>query len=186
MRVLKVLLYINAAMFVVELVAGIYADSAGVLADSLDMLADAIVYGVSLYAVGRCDATKRRAARLGGYAQLLLAVGIAAELVRKLVFGSEPQSVVMFSVSFLALIANALCLRLLSNHREGGVHMKASWIFTRTDVIANAGVIIAALLVGILGSPWPDLLVGAAILAVVVHGGILILRESRAPVAGKT
>ena len=44
-RILITLLVINAAMFVVEVVAGIFAESTGLIADSLDMLADAVVYG---------------------------------------------------------------------------------------------------------------------------------------------
>ena len=48
-RVLVILLAINAFMFIVEIVAGLIAESTGLIADSLDMLADAIVYGVGLY-----------------------------------------------------------------------------------------------------------------------------------------
>ena len=178
-RVLRLLLFINALMFLVELGAGIYADSAGVLADSLDMFADALVYGVSIYAVGKCANTKRRAARLGGYFQLILAICILLELVRKIVGGSEPQSVLMFVVSVVALCANAFCFYELSKQKAEEAHMRASWIFTRTDVIANAGVILAAVMVALLKSPWPDLVIGGAILFVVLQGSYQILKENR-------
>jgi Co/Zn/Cd efflux system component len=46
--VLRVVLAINVAMFLVELVAGLLARSTALLADSADMLGDAIVYGFSL------------------------------------------------------------------------------------------------------------------------------------------
>jgi len=177
-RALRLLLAVNAVMFVIELAAGLFADSAGVLADSLDMLADALVYGVSLHAVGRCAGTKRRAARLAGFAQLLMALLIASELLRKTLMGSEPVGWLMLGVSALALTANAWCLRLLARHKDGGTHMRASWIFTRTDVIANAGVILAALLVHFTGKAWPDWVVGALILAVVLEGAVRILREN--------
>jgi Co/Zn/Cd efflux system component len=85
----------------------------------------------------------------------------------------------MLSVSVLALAANAYCLMLLAKHRDGEIHLRASWIFTRSDVIANAGVIGAALLVALTGTRWPDLLIGAAIAGVVIHGGIGILWESK-------
>ena len=45
-KVLLALLLINATMFVVELTAGLFADSTGLLADSLDMLADAMSMGL--------------------------------------------------------------------------------------------------------------------------------------------
>ena len=60
--VLRVLLAINAVMFVVELVAGLVAQSTGLIGDSLDMFADAAVYGVALYAVGRSVKLQVRAA----------------------------------------------------------------------------------------------------------------------------
>lgn len=179
-RVLVTLLAINAAMFVVELAVGFFAESSGVIADSLDMLADALVYGVGLYAIGKSAALKQHAARWAGWFQLLLAVSIVADVLRRAILGSEPQSTLMMAISVLALAANAYCFRLLQQHRAGEVHMRASWIFTRSDVIANLGVIVAGLLVWLTGSRWPDLLVGSAISLVVIKGGLEILAEARA------
>ena len=65
-KILLVLLTVNASMFIAEFIVGLIAQSTGVLADSLDMLADALVYSVSLYAVGRCSSIKIRAAFLSG------------------------------------------------------------------------------------------------------------------------
>ncbi|MDZ4084621.1 MAG: cation transporter, partial [Bdellovibrionales bacterium] len=59
-------LAINGTMFVAELAFGIFAQSTGLIADSLDMLADALVYGISLYAVGKAAAAKDNAARVSG------------------------------------------------------------------------------------------------------------------------
>lgn len=175
-RVLKALLAINAAMFVVELAAGWVAQSTGLIADSLDMFADAAVYGLALHAVGRAAARKTRAARLSGWLQLLLALGAMAEVLRRLVFGSEPDSALMMVIAALALAANLACLALLSRHREGGVHMKASWIFSTNDVLANLGVIAAAALVAATGSRLPDLVIGTAIALLVLNGARRILR----------
>lgn len=54
--------------------------------------------------------------------------------------------------------------------------MKASWIFTTNDVIANMGVIAAAGLVRLLGSNIPDLVVATGISLIVLNGAIRILR----------
>jgi Co/Zn/Cd efflux system component len=178
-QVLVTLLAINGAMFVVEIVAGLVADSSGVIADSLDMLADALVYGISLYAIGRSASIKVRAARSSGWFQIALAASIVLDVVRRAVFGSEPASLLMLVVASCALCANAYCLKLLAQHRQGEVHLRASWIFTRSDVIANAGVIVAALLVSLTQTRWPDLIVGAAIAGVVIKGGLSILSEAR-------
>lgn len=177
-RVLLTVFAINSVMFVVELVVGIFAQSSGVIADSLDMLADALVYGVVLAAIGRADAIKQRAARWSGLFQFGLALCILCDVVRRAVQGSEPQSQLMMIIASVALVANACCLSLLHRHRDGEAHMRASWIFSRSDVIANAGVIVAGLLVWATGSRWPDLIVGSVIAVVVAKGGAQILRET--------
>ena len=178
-RVLRTLLVINGVMFVVEIVVGILADSSGVLADSLDMLADASVYGISLLAVGRNVSNKVRAAKWSGWFQMLLAAGIVFDVIRRAIFGSEPHSLLMLIVSGCALAANAYCLMLLAKHRAEEVHMRASWIFTRSDVVANGGVILAALLVALTNARWPDLIVGTAIAAVVFKGAVAILSDAK-------
>lgn len=176
---LVALLAINAAMFAVEVTTGFIAESTGLIADSLDMLADAVVYGIALYAVGRAPGAKIRAAYLSGVFQIALALGAAFDIGRRLIWGSEPEAGVMVAVSCVALIANVACVLLLARHRNGEVHMRASWIFSKNDVIANAGVIVSGALVYLLGSRWPDLVVGAAIVTLVFRGGAAILADAR-------
>ena len=175
-RTLWTLLAINAIMFVAELTAGLIAQSTGLIADSLDMFADAAVYGVSLYAVGRAVALKLRAAHLSGWSQIALALAALLEVGRRFAFGSDPEPPFMIAAAAVALIANVACLALISKHRHGGAHMKASWIFSSNDVLANAGVILAGVLVAWTGSSMPDLVIGAVISAVVLSGGVRILR----------
>ena len=175
-RVLWLLLGINALMFVVELATGWLAQSTGLMADALDMFADAGIYGLALYAVGRHAGHKLRAARLSGWLQVLLALGAMTEVLRRYLFGSEPEAPLMVGVSLAALAANVTCLALLARHREGGVHMKASWIFSTNDVLANLGVIIAGALVAWTGSNYPDLVIGALIAMLVLNGARRILR----------
>ncbi|MFN3168403.1 MAG: cation transporter [Phycisphaeraceae bacterium] len=170
------LLAINGAMFVAEVVVGWIAESTGLLADSLDMLADAVIYGVSLSAVGRAAHRKAKAAKLSGVLQIVLGLGVLAEVTRRARFGSEPISSLMMLMGCVALIANVACLLLLAKHRHDGEHMRASWIFSTNDVIANTGVIAAGLLVLLTDSAAPDLVIGTLISAVIVFGGIKILR----------
>jgi len=172
---LRVLLGINAIMFVVEMTAGLIAQSTGLIADSLDMFADAAVYGLALYAVGRSAKMQVRAAHLAGVLQLILAIGVLVEVVRRFVFGSEPESLMMMAIAFVALIANTGCLLLISKHREGGAHMKASWIFSANDVVINLGVILAGLLVAWTGSNYPDLVIGGVVGGIVFIGAKRIL-----------
>ncbi len=176
-RTLWALLAINAALFVVEFGVGWLAQSTGLIADSMDMLADAMVYGISLYAVGRAVAHKQRAARWSGYGQIVLALLVLFEVLRRTLAGSEPISLLMMGMASVALVGNVACLLLIRRHRDGGVHMRASWIFSSNDVIANLGVIVAGALVWSFGAAWPDLVIGGLIAVVVMRGGIRILGE---------
>lgn len=179
MKVLVILLLINGGMFVLEMVFGFVAQSTALIADGLDMLADAAVYSVSLYAVGRDSRHKVGAARISGIFQIVLGLGVLFEVIRRFVTGSSPEPLFMMGVGILALVANTICLALIAKHREGEIHMRASWIFSRNDVIANLGVIVAGFLVAVFGSNLPDLFIGAVIAAVVVAGGRRILVEAR-------
>lgn len=178
-KTLKYLLGINLTMFFVEIILGIYAESTGLLADGLDMLADSFVYGLSLYVVGKSIAMKHKAAYFSGIMQISLGLVCLIEVGRKLYFGSEPLSNYMIVVSVIALFANLWCLALIHKHKDGEVHMKASWIFSANDVIVNTGVILSGVLVYFLKSNIPDLLIGGIVSLVVIRGGISIIKLSK-------
>lgn len=82
----------------------------------------------------------------------------------------------MIGISLLALAGNVSCLLLLVRHRHGGAHMKASWIFSTNDVLANLGVMTAGALVAATGSRLPDLVIGTLVAALVLLGAVRILR----------
>ena len=174
--ILKWLLAINAIMFGIEIIVGWYAQSTGLIADSLDMFADAAVYGLALYAVGHSARMKLRAAHFSGWLQMILALGALSEVVRRFMFGSEPISELMMSFGLVALIANSLCLVLINKQKDSGAHMKASWIFSANDVVANVGVILAGVLVAATGSRYPDLVIGLIIAIIVFIGAQRILK----------
>jgi len=178
-RALKTLLAINAAMFVVEISTGIVAESTGLIADSLDMLADAVVYGIGLYAVGRAASAKIGAALVSGYFQIALAFIVVLDVSRRAIFGSEPEPGYMVLIGLVALAANVVCLNLIAKHRDGGVHMRASWIFSKNDVIANVGVVLSGGVVFATGTRWPDLIVGFGIAYLVFRGALAIIADAR-------
>jgi cation diffusion facilitator family transporter len=166
-------------MAVVESASGLYADSTGLVADALDMLADALAYGIALFAIGRADTFKAGAARLSGILLLILGVGVLLDVARRAIYGSEPEGAWMIGVAVLALVVNVIVLRLLTPLREGEVHIRAAWLFTRADVVANAGVILSGLLVLSLGFRYADLIVGTAIGLYVIKEALEILSEAR-------
>ncbi len=183
-RVLIILLLINGIMFVTELGVGWWAQSTAIIADAMDMLADALVYGAGLYAVGKAMEKKVTAARLSGWLQILLGSLVIIDILRRSIVGSEPVSTLILLMGAIALISNVACLLLIARHREGEVHMRASWVFSKNDVLANLGMILAGLLVMLSGSRWPDIIIGLLIAVVVIRGGLGILEDARRTLQG--
>jgi Co/Zn/Cd efflux system component len=179
-RALQVVLGINASMFVVELVAALIAHSTALLADSVDMLGDALVYGFSLYVIGRAPVWQARAALLKGALMAGFGIGVLVEVTTKLARGLTPDAGTMSIVAFVALLANAAVLQFLWRHRSDDINMRSAWLCSRNDVMANGGVLLAALGVVLTGSPWPDILVGLAIAALFGLSALVVIRQALA------
>jgi len=176
-KLLWTVLIINFAFFIIEITTGLISKSMGLVADSLDMLADALVYGLSLWAVGSTLIRKEKVALLSGYFQLALALLGLIEVIRRFISVEEvPDFKTMIIVSILALIANSICLYLLQKSKSEEAHMKATMIFTSNDILINTGVIAAGILVLLTNSKYPDLIIGAIVFLIVVRGAFRILK----------
>ncbi len=183
-RVLRVVLWINLAMFVLEFGAGLIAHSTALLADSVDMLGDAVVYGFSLYVIGRGAQWQARGALLKGSVMAAFAGGIAVEVVLKLLRGLTPDGALMGGVAVVALAANASVMVFLWRHRTDDLNMRSAWLCSRNDVTANAGVLVAAGAGWLSGSAWPDIVAGVAMAALFGSSAVGIIRaalRSRGP-----
>lgn len=179
-KLLWIVLVINFSFFLIEASSGIISKSMGLVADSLDMLADALVYGLSLYAVGRHRNSRKKVARISGYFQLILAVAGFVEVVRRFSgYDTPPAFETMITVSILALIANAICLYVLQRSKSQEVHLKASMIFTSNDIVINLGVTLAGALVYLTSSNKPDLIIGIIVFFIVTRGALRILSLSK-------
>ena len=178
-RTLWIALALNGTMFVAEVTTGLLANSTGLIADGLDMLADASAYAIALVAVGRGASFKANAALSSGLLLLLLGLGVLVDVARRLVSGEPPEGLWMIGVAAVALVVNATVLRLLSKQRHDEVHIRATWIFTRADVVANVAVLLAGLGVFVTGSRFFDLVVGGLIGLYVIKEAVEILRDAR-------
>ena len=177
-NVLVLVLVINAMLFVVEAAAGLLASSTALLADSLDMFGDSLVYGFSLYVLGRSAEWKAKAALLKGAIMALFGAGVLIEAVYKTITGIVPTADTMGLIGALVLLGNGICFFLLFRHRSDDLNMRSTWLCSRNDIIANVAVLIAAALVKIFYTSWPDILVGAAIAALFLKSASSVLRDS--------
>lgn len=177
-RVLYVVLAINAVMFLVEFTAGWIASSTALLADSLDMFGDASVYALTLFVLHRSRRARAGAALFKGGFMLLFGLLVIAEALRKLLLQEMPTADWMGIVGALALLANSTCFLLLYRHRADDLNMRSTWLCSRNDLLANSSVIVAAGLVVLTESLWPDVLIGLAIATLFLHSARQVIREA--------
>jgi len=175
---LKIVLAINAVMFVVELTAGLIGHSVSLVADSLDMLGDALVYGFSLYVVARGARMKAKAALFKGLIMLCFGLFVLGQTVYRIAVPQLPMFEAIGAIGLLALAANGMCFYLLWRHRENDINMSSVWLCSRNDIIANVTVLFAAAGVWLTQSGWPDIAVGLALAALFLRSALHVLRES--------
>ena len=153
--------------------------SSGLIANALDNASDVTVYAITLFAIGRSTRWKTRAATISGVLLLLFAIGVVVDTSRRFTTGSEPIGTVMMGMAVVAAVINVACVRLLRRWRHADVNLRAAETYSVNDFAANAGVLVAGVLVAWTGARWPDLVVGLAVAAIAAYGGIEILRDAR-------
>lgn len=182
---LRIVLAINAVMFVVEFASGLIARSTALLSDSLDNFGDAATYGMSLYVVSRGVRAKARVALLKGGLILVAALFVIGQAAYGATHPGVPVFEMMGAVSLLALAANGTCLALLWKHRSEDINMSSVWECSRNDIASNIAVFVAAALVWATDSGWPDLIVGLCLAALLLRSAYKVTRtaltELRAP-----
>jgi Co/Zn/Cd efflux system component len=175
---LKIVLAINAVMFLVVFIAGILASSTALLSDSIDNLGDAITYALSLYVISRSRRDKAKVALFKG--GLILAGGLFVlwQVGHRILVPTVPVFEMMSSVGLLALAANSICLALLWKHRSDDINMSSVWHCSRNDIASNLAVIVASGGVWLTQSGWPDVVVGLALALLLVNSARKVLAAS--------
>lgn len=177
-RVLWAVLIINAAMFLVEIGAGLAASSAALQADALDFLGDAANYAISLFVVGMALRYRAMAALFKGGSMLVFGLWVIGVTVWHALNGTLPNAFTMGTVGFAALIANFTSFGLLWVYRSGDANMRSAWICTRNDVFGNLAVLLAAFGVFGTGTGWPDVIVAAIMAGLALQGAVIVLKQA--------
>ena len=179
-KALWIVLVLNASIAAAFFATGLVADSSALIANGLDNASDTLVYALSLVALGRSAAWKRGAARTSGFMLIGFAVGVAIDAVRRFVDGSEPLGTTMIVMAVVAGIVNLVCLWLIRRIEDPDVNIRAAGTFSANDFVTNGGIVLGGALVLLLGTNWPDLVVGIAVAGIAVKGGVEILRDAHA------
>ncbi|MBN8845898.1 MAG: cation transporter [Sphingomonadales bacterium] len=178
-RILWIALIINAAMFGVEIVAGVAADSRALQADALDFLGDSANYAISLGVAGMALTWRARAALLKAATMLAFGLWVFGSAAWGFVNGTAPQAETMGLIGALALVSNVAVALMLYRYRTGDANMRSVWVCSRNDAIGNLAVMGAAIGVFGTGQGWPDLLVAAIMAALAIWGSLDVFRHAR-------
>jgi Co/Zn/Cd efflux system component len=162
-HVLWTVLALNFAMFMLEIWQGMEADSSSLIADSMDFLGDSFSYGLTIYVLARPLSVRAHAAIFKAVLMLLLAAVVLWQGAQNYLNEQTPEYVTMGWVAALALMVNATSAVLLFRSRGRDSNMQSVWMCSRNDAIANLLIIVAAGLVYLTGTLWPDLAVALAI-----------------------
>lgn len=181
--ILWIALIANAAMFVVEIIAGVAADSRALQADALDFLGDAANYAISLGVAGMALAWRARAALVKAASMLAFGLWVIGFAIYGLVTGSDPEPQTMGLIGTLALLVNVAVALILFRYRQGDANMRSVWICSRNDAIGNCAVLAAALGVFGTGQAWPDLLVAGIMASLAIWGSVEVFAQARGELA---
>ena len=178
-RVLWIALIANAAMFVVEMAAGVAADSRSLQADALDFFGDAANYAISIGVAEMALAWRARAALVKAMTMLAFGIWVIGYAIYGLMAGANPEPATMGVVGTLALTTNVIVALMLFRFREGDANMRSVWICSRNDAIGNIAVLGAAL--GVFGTShaWPDLLVATIMAGLALWGSVEVFGQAR-------
>lgn len=177
-RRLWLVIAINALMFLVETAGGHLAGSMALQADALDFLGDTLTYGLSLAVIGMPLGTRASAAFVKGVSLFLMGLWVASYTLYQVLVLGVPHAPLMGGIGLAALAANLASVALLARYKDGDSNVRSVWLCSRNDAIGNVAVIAAAGLVWIFASPWPDLVVAAAMAALFLNSAQQILRQS--------
>ena len=177
-RRLWLVIFLNAAMFVVEMTAGYLSKSQALQADALDFLGDALTYGISLAVIGASIRARTNAALAKGISLFLIGAWVFGSTVYRVFYGAVPDAEIMGTVAFLALLVNGVSVLLLVRYKDGDANVRSVWLCSRNDAIGNVAVMVAALGVWGTATGWPDLIVATIMAGLFLSSSFQIIRQA--------
>jgi cation diffusion facilitator family transporter len=175
-RALWMVVLLNLGFGLVEIVGGFLADSQALKADALDFIGDGTITLFGLIALGWTARARSRVALTQGLFLGALGIGVIGFAIWRAMNAVAPEAELMGGIGVVALIVNVSAALVLSRFREGDANVRAIWLFSRNDAVANIAVIAAAGLVAWTGKAWPDLAVAGVIALLFLHSAWEITR----------
>lgn len=181
---------LNATFVVIEVVAGIIADSTALLADATHNLGDVggLLLGWGAVALALRPATNRRTygfrratvlAALANALLIVFAVGIVGwEAISRFRAPSAMNGGLVASVAAIGVLINFFSARLFAAGRHNDLNQRGAYLHLLGDAAVSAGVVVAGLVVRQTGWQWVDPATSLLIAAVILVSAWSLLRAS--------
>jgi Co/Zn/Cd efflux system component len=176
---LWIALWVNAVMFVVELIGGLHSGSVSLLADAIDFAGDAANYALTLSVLSLGLLWRARAALIKGITMMLYGIFVLVKTAWAALYGVAPEAYTMGAIGALALLANLGVAVMLYRYRAGDANMRSVWLCSRNDAIVNVAILFAAAGVLGTGTRWPDLFVAAVVAGLALTSAYTVIRLAR-------
>ena len=177
-RALWIVVLLNLGFGTAEIVGGFLAHSQALKADALDFVGDGSISLLGFVALGWAARSRSRIALAQALFLAALGVGVIALAAWRAAHAAAPEAGLMGSIGVVALAVNVTAALVQSRFRAGDANVRAIWLFSRNDSLANVAVIAAAALVAWTGSAWPDILVAGVIALLFLHSAWEIGRDA--------
>jgi cobalt-zinc-cadmium efflux system protein len=189
-RKLTIATVANLIVVVAEVTVGIWAGSLSLIGDALHNLTDAVALLIALVAV-RLERRAPTSAKSFGYqrAGILAAFINAAMLVTFTIFvfheawerlraPRDVSTTAMLITAAIAMLVNGATALSLHHESREDVNIRGAFVHMIGDAVSSAGIIVAAVLIRITGTPVWDAAVSILIGALILWSSYGVLRES--------
>jgi cobalt-zinc-cadmium efflux system protein len=189
-RWLRAALGIIVAFLVVEVVAGVVADSLALLSDAAHMLTDAGAVALALFAArlaarpaaGRFTFGLGRAeilsAQVNGATLLVLAGVIAVEAIRRLGAAPDVDGGLVVVVGLLGACANVGAAAALGRAEHRSLNVEGARAHVLTDLYASLAAALAGAVVLVTGFDRADAIASLVVAALLLRSGWCLLRDA--------
>ncbi len=189
-RRLAVVFGLVAAFMVVEVAAALASGSLALLSDAGHMAADVVTLGAAVVATriaSRADTTGTRtygsyraevfASAIAVLVMLGVAVYVVAEGISRIGAHPDIPTWPLLVVGATGLVVNAASLLLLRTGSRESLNVRGAYLEVVADAAGSVGVLVAAGLIAVTGSPVWDVVVAVAIGAFVAVRAVVLGRE---------
>ena len=189
-RRLALSLGITLAFVVVEILAGIFANSLALLTDAAHNFTDVLALALTWWALW-VTTKPAHAGKTFGYHRAgilvalansttlaLIALGIFYEAYKRFVAPPAVQADILIGVGVVAVVVNLVTALLVRRGAEHDLNLKSAFLHLMGDVLSTVGAVVAGILILFTGLNWIDPLVSVFIGLLILWNAWGIVRES--------